>query len=343
MLTSTGDSASVRFTIIREQGAVVEITTNVPAINHFLALVRLNRSYATWLNYGHDLKLFFSVIRKPPHLIDRHDCVAFMQQQRQAGRADTTINRRLAAVSSLFNELCLLDAHQFRQNPVSPLHHQLKRPYQQTQSLYLRQPERIPDIVPEDALQRFLAALPTSRDRALVLLMCSSCLRVSEVVAIRFEHIECSRRSVFIPAGKGGRSRTTYMDSTTFAVLNRYLDTERRDRFPEVDFVFVALKGPARGHPLTVNAVQHLIRYYAHKCALPQLHPHLFRHTGITLLLQHHMPEPALRTLVGHKNAHSLEPYTHLSDTFVQTEFEQAAAAFSLPRWFDQLSEEDLQ
>src|SRR2546430_750576 len=80
-----------------------------------------------------------------------------------------------------------------------------------------------------------------------------SCLRISEAVAIRFQDIECSHRSIHIANGKGSQPRTVYMDRFTFAALNKYLDEERRDLFPEVDEIFVAFKGVARGRPLTEN------------------------------------------------------------------------------------------
>jgi integrase/recombinase XerD len=161
-----------------------------------------------------------------------------------------------------------------------------------------------------------------------MLLMWMSCLRISEVVAIRFEDIECSNRSIEIQHGKGGHSRIVFMDRYTFASLNKYLDDERRDLFPEVDEIFVAFKGPARGHPLSVNALQHAIHYYAKQFGL-SLHAHLFRHTGITQLVLQKMSEPAIRKLVGHKHANSLTPYLHLGDAFVETEFNKAQAVFS--------------
>ena len=165
-----------------------------------------------------------------------------------------------------------------------------------------------------------------------MLLMWISCLRISEVVAIRFSDIECSRRSIRLPVTKGRNPRMVFMDQHTFGALNRYLDDERGRLFPDVDAVFVAFKGPARGRPLTVNAVQKLIDYYATQCDLPYLHAHLFRHTGITQLVQHHMAEPAIRQLVGHRSPESLLPYLHLGDDFVAAEFEQAQAAFELTR-----------
>jgi integrase len=125
------------------------------------------------------------------------------------------------------------------------------------------------------------------------------------------------------------------MDQLTFAALNRYLDDERGALFPDVDQVFVAFKGKARGRPLSVNAVQKMIRYYAEKRGLSHLHAHLFRHTGITQLVQQGMPEPAIRDMVGHRSPDSLSPYLHLCDEYVQAEFERAQMALDNPLYDD--------
>jgi len=328
----------VQFTFVRHEGRITEIGTNHPALTHFLELIRLNRAYNTWLNYGHDLKLFFQVIGKPPEGVTRSDCLTFMKQQAQAGCSGATINRRLAAVSSLFNELQLLDPENYPQNPVSP-HASKPGSHQTSYSLYRKQAQRVPDIIAEADLRTFMSALPTWRDRTLVLLMGISCLRISEAVAIRFQEIECSRRSIWLPKTKGDNPRTVFMDDLTFAALNRYLDEERGQLFPEEDHIFVAFKGKARGRPLSVNAVQKMVRYYVEQCHLPKLHAHLLRHTGITQLIQHGMPEPAIRQLVGHRHPNSLLPYLHLCDHFVETEFEQAQASLTFGSGFNLLPE----
>jgi integrase/recombinase XerD len=233
--------------------------------------------------------------------------------------------------SSLFSELHLLDSKALPTNPVYPLQRD-RATRRRSQSLYRKQPDRVPDIIAESDLQAFFEVLPTWRDRTLILLMWISCLRISEAVSIGFGDIECSNRSIHIRRGKGNLARTVYMDRYTFASLNTYLDEERRDLFPDVDEIFVALKGTARGQALSVNALQHAINYYAKRCGLA-LHAHLFRHTGISHLIQQGMSEPAIRKLVGHRNAQSLEPYLHLSDRFVETEFEKAQPALLTQRW----------
>ena len=318
----------VHFTFVRQHGQLTDCTTTSPEVNHFLDVIRLSRAYHTWVNYAHDLKVFFDVIPKAPMAIDRRDCLAFMKHQQQAGLSDATINRRLAALSALFHELQLLDPVGSVPNPIAPRPDGRRRP-EPSQSLYRRQPQRLPDIIADEHLRSLFAALPTWRDRTLVLLMWISCLRVSEAVALRFEDIECSRRSLRIVTPKGGHPRVVFMDRFTFEALNRYLDAERGQLFPDEPSLFIALKGQARGRPLSINAVQKLLRYYARKTGLPHLHPHLFRHTGITQLVQQHMPEPAIRQLVGHHRPESLLPYLHLGDDFVATEFERAQAALN--------------
>lgn len=330
MTTEAGKEERVRFTFTYERGKLVDCTTTSSLINHFLDVVRLSRAHNTWASYAHDLKAFCEVIPGSPEVVTRQDCLVFMKQQHQAGLSDATINRRLATLSSLFKELELLGV--VSHNPVQP-GRAGPRPHRHSQSLYRRQAKRLPGTIVESDLQRFFSALPTWRDRTLVLLMWMSCLRVGEAVAIRFEDIECGRRSISIRAPKGGQPRLVFMEPLTFAALNRYLDEERRELFPEVPEVFTAFKGKTRGQSLSVNAVQKLVKYYAQRCGLPTLHPHLFRHTGITQLVQQKMAEPALRQFVGHRHPDSLVPYLHLGDDFVETEFEQARQALGSTNW----------
>jgi integrase/recombinase XerD len=326
MSTNISAEPAVRFTIERERNRVVKVTSNSPLVDHFLDLIQTTRAHNTWVNYAHDLKVFFQMIPKTPEMITRADCLSFIKQQSQEGYADATVNRRLATISSLFNELCLLLPDQFPVNLIHPQTRQrsFRRNYQ---SLYRRQAQRIPRVFSKDELRTFFGALPTWRDRTLMLLMWISCLRISEAVSIRFEDLECSSRRIHIPISKAQQSRMVFMDAATFSILNRYLDEERQNYFPEVAQIFVAFKGRARGAPLTVNAVQKMIRYYAKKCGLMDVHAHRFRHTGITHLVEQGMSEPAIRSMVGHRSPDSLMPYLHLSDEFVALEFEKAQSA----------------
>jgi site-specific recombinase XerD len=338
MADKSVDCPGVRFTVVRAGGKIVEVQTTSPEINHFLRLLKLSRAHNTWLNYALDLKLFFGVVQVPPEEVRRPECLTFIEQQDREGRADATINRRLAAVSSLFDELHLLDPERFPHNPVYPFQrsrHERRR----RSSLYRKQPERIPDVLATEQLQTLFSSVHTWRDRTLMLLMWVSCLRISEALAITFDDIECSNHSIYIRASKGGHPRTVYMDALTLEALNRYLDHERRDLVPQEPHIFVALKGRARGQPLSTNSVQKLLAYHAQRRHLDTFHAHLLRHTGITQLIQAGMSEPAVRKLVGHRHPASLEPYLHLNDAFVAEEFATAQQGLDLTSYRALLTE----
>ena len=323
MADEPAHSPAILFTVVRAGGKIVDVQSTSPEINHFLRVLKLTRAHNTWLNYALDLKLFFRIVQVPPHNVGRAECLTFIEHQIREGRADATINRRLAAVSSLFDELHLLDPELFPHNPVYPFRrsrHERRR----RASLYRKQPQRIPDVLATEQLQTLFRSVHTWRDRTLILLMWVSCLRISEALAIQFDDIECSDRSIHIRTGKGGHPRTVYMDALTLEALNRYLDHERRGLASEESHIFVALKGRARGQPLSVNSVQKLLVYHAKRGHLDAFHVHRLRHTGSTQLIQAGMAEPAVRKLVGHHHPASLEPYLHLNDEFVADEFATA-------------------
>lgn len=338
MADKPADFPDVRFTVVRVGGQIVDVQTTSPEINHFLRLLKLSRAHNTWLSYALDLKLFFSIVQVLPEQVGRPECLTFVEQQDREGRADATINRRLAAVSALFDELHLLDPERFPHNPVYPFqrsrHHRCRRA-----SLYRKQRQRVPDVVATEHLQTLFAAVRTWRDRTLILLMWVSCLRISEALAIQFGDIECSKRSIQIRAGKGGHPRIVYMDALTLEALNRYLDQERAELVPDEPHVFVALKGRARGQPLSVNSLQKLLVYHAKRGHLDAFHAHLLRHTGISQLVQAGMAEAVVRSLVGHRHPASLLPYLHLNDAYVAEEFAAAQRGLDMDAYRALLTE----
>src|SRR6266699_5891977 len=109
----------IQITIEYSQSEMVAVSTNSALIDHFLCKVKMSQSKHTWINYAHDLKVFFQTVQQPLEAIDRKTCVRFMEAQNRAGLSGLTINRRLAAISSLFMELNLLHPTQFSLNPVA--------------------------------------------------------------------------------------------------------------------------------------------------------------------------------------------------------------------------------
>ncbi|MFC1878306.1 site-specific integrase [Chloroflexota bacterium] len=109
-------------------------------------LHRRNPDARTWRDYSYDLRQFVALVGdQPPETITFHDIDDFIYHQRARGFKPTTVNRRLAAISSLYAFLSDDDPNLVC--PVMPHRH------------HLREPQRLPRPAKEDHLQRFFAVI----------------------------------------------------------------------------------------------------------------------------------------------------------------------------------------
>ena len=85
-MTATPDGTGpVQFTIVRERGHIVDVVTDSTGLNHFLRVLRLSRSYHTWVNYAHDPVLrSMRIFRRGPH----DNIVQRVSKQRGRSRAE---------------------------------------------------------------------------------------------------------------------------------------------------------------------------------------------------------------------------------------------------------------
>ena len=104
-----------------------------------------------------------------------------------------------------------------------------------------------------------MGVLRTDRDRAMVLAMVLGGLRRCEVLGLRLGDIQVPERSLFIAEGKGGHQRVIPISNTFFAAVGDYLHNERPST-SKTDRVFVTLKGPHRGEPMTADGVDKILQ-----------------------------------------------------------------------------------
>jgi site-specific recombinase XerD len=216
-----------------------------------------------------DLRVFFTVVAKPPEQVRPADVLAFITAQR-TGRAGehgvlqpvglgsepggvsaATVRRRLSIVSGFF---AFLQARgDVGANPVPrglPTRRQRSRPPQGVPLVRLTR--QLPRILSPAEVDALTAALRTHRDRAMVAAMVLGGLRRCEVLGLRLEDLHAAERRVFIAEGKGGRQRLIPVSGRFFAAVAAYLDAERPPS-ARTDRVFVVLKGPHRGQPLSAK------------------------------------------------------------------------------------------
>jgi site-specific recombinase XerD len=136
---------------------------------------------------------------------------------------------------------------------------------------------------------------------------------------------------VFIVDGKGGRQRLIPMSKRFFATLGRYLDRERPTE-ATTDRVFVVLKGPRRGEPLSPGGLAEILGGARQRAGLAHATCHELRHTCLTRLREAGMSLEALQAQAGHASMETTRVYLHLADDWLAAEYRKAAEAIEAQR-----------
>lgn len=325
--------------LIRSRGPAgqVIVRLGLPLIDDYLEFLEGRCRPNTVLAAAYDLRVFFAVVDKPAVQVRPADVLGFITAQRTgrgtaagvqlveeaSGVATSTVARRLSIVSGFFAYLVArgdIDA-----NPVPrglPTRRERSRPGQGVP--LTRRTRRLPQILTPAEVDALSMALRTHRDRAMVAAMVFGGLRRCEVLGLRLEDLRVAERRVFIADGKGGHQRLVPVSSRFFAAVAAYLDTER-PADADTDRVFVVLKGPTRGRPLSVRGLDEVLAGARRRAGLAQATCHELRHTCLTRLREAGMALEAVQAQAGHASIESTRIYLHLADDWLAAQYRKAA------------------
>jgi len=323
------------------EGGIEIITLGHPLLDDYLAFVAARARTNTWLAVAYDLKVFFEAVGKEPAAVRRADVFAFLAAQRaprhgetvvrlddgEAGLAARTIARRLSSVAGLFAYLAAREDSGVRANPV-PRGLASRRPGRRGRGgvPLVRTPRTLPRVLAPAEVDALLAALRTARDRAMVLAMLLGGLRRCEVLGLQLADVNAGERRLFIAEGKGGRQRIVPVSPRFFAALGDYLDGER-PAGAATGKVFVVLKGPRRGRPLTAAGLDEILDGARARAGLARATCHMLRHTCFTRLREAGMALEAIQAQAGHASIESTRIYLHLANGWLAGEYLRAAEA----------------
>jgi len=319
----------------------VEVRLGHDLLDDYLRFVSARCRPNSVLAAGYDLKVFFTVVEKDPLKVTIDDVLEFITAQRrpahggnvvrlddgERGLSARTIARRLATLSGLYGYLSARNLVTTSPVPTGlsvrvPTSRQ--RPRRATP--LIRTPRTLPRILDAAGGADFLAALRTHRDRAMILAMLLGGLRRCEVLGLRLGDVELADRRVRITEGKGGHHRIVPIAPGFFTALAAYLDAERPADAATAS-VFVVLKGPRRGQPLSAAGVDEIIRGARGRAQIGHLTCHMLRHTCLTRLREAGMALEAVQAQAGHQNIESTRIYLHLSNTWLADQYHQAITA----------------
>jgi integrase/recombinase XerD len=306
-----------------------------PLLDSYLAFVAGRCRPNTLRAVAHDLKTFFAVVPKAPADVAAADVFDFVAHQRgdrtvvrisdrESGLSARTIARRLSTVSGLYAYLLARGDCGVRTNPVPRGLSTRHRGGRRQQVPLVRVPRTLPKVLSPEEVRALLGVLRTDRDRAMVYAMVLGGLRRCEVLGLRLCDIRVPERSLYIAEGKGGHHRVVPISAMFLAAVGDYLRGERP--WAGSDRVFVTLKGPTRGEPMTADGVDQVLRGAYRRAGLRQITCHQLRHTCLTRLREAGMALEAVQAQAGHASIESTRIYLHLCDDWLADEYRQAAA-----------------
>jgi site-specific recombinase XerD len=246
---------------------------------------------------------------------------------RESGLAARTIARRISSISGFYGYLLARGDTEVTANPV-PRGLQTRRQggtHKSRSVPLVRVPRTLPRILDPADADRLLRALRTDRDRAMVLAMLLGGLRRCEVLGLRLEDVLVGDRRLRIVAGKGGHHRVVPVSDRFFEAVGDYLRNERPKDAPTVQ-LFVALKGPRRGRPLSAEGVDEILGAAKVRAGLEHATCYELRHTCLTRLREAGMALEAVQAQAGHRSIESTRIYLHLSNDWLAGEYHRAVA-----------------
>jgi len=254
------------------------------------------------------------------------DYVRFQSSLEPAPSA-STINDRVAcadrAIRNEFPDAPCQAAPGFQQVYLHRRPLGLGRPRFEISRLRVREPKLAIVPLSVDEVARFWSSFRNARDLAIVGLMLMHGLRSAEVLALHLHDVLLSEGQLRV-RGKGNKLRFPPLAPETTQLIEHYLRLERPD--PCSAALFVVLKGPARGQPMTPAGLRSLFRHHRRTTGIQLANPHRFRHTFASDMVRAGISLPALMQLMGHADIQTTLHYVKVSPQDVYLQYARAAA-----------------
>ena len=267
---------------------ITEKSTEVQAVDEswhqelgaFLVRKRVEgRSEGTIDQYHQHLSRMLQYINKPVKEITEADLFLYIEMyKKQRSVSNVYLNNIRLVCSSFFN--WLNNKGYIGKNPAAGLdpikvEKRIKKPLSDTELEILRRKCRI------------------ERDIALIECLYSTGVRVSELVSLNKNDIDFDNMKMVV-YGKGAKERETYLTASACMHLKDYLDS----RTDNDGALFVSLKAPHER--LTVSGVEEILRKLGRRTGISKVHPHRFRRTMATNILNKGMPIEEVKEILGH-------------------------------------------
>ena len=270
-------------------------------IDSFLSHLEVVRHLSphTISSYRRDLDSFFTFLKEKNDSweeVQDHQVRGFVAQERRRGLSARSIQRALSSIRSFFNYL--LDEEVVETNPAA----NISSP---------KSAQLLPKALDTDLVKRLLDFKPQGdieiRDKAMVELLYSSGLRLSELCSLNMDSISVKERSCRV-VGKGNKTRDLPVGEKAIQSLRDWLLVRENISSDANKALFLNKNGKR----ISTRSVQLRLERLSKKRGLPMVNPHMLRHSFASHILESSGDLRAVQEMLGHSDIGTTQIYTKL-------------------------------
>lgn len=238
----------------------------------------------------------------------------YMAQLAAHSYSKSTAARKLATLRSFYK--FLVKRHGLSGNPAMAI----KTP---------KQEKRLPKFLEYEQVQKLLNAPPTNtwlgaRDRAMMEVLYSTGMRVSELVALNIDDVDFLGEVIHV-RGKGKKERICPIGTTALQSIQRYLEFRNRKISADPAFDSKVLFANKHGKRLSTRSVRRKMDKYLIQAGLdPAISPHTLRHSFATHMLNNGADLRSVQELLGHQSISTTQIYTHITTQRIKQQYQNA-------------------
>lgn len=283
---------------------VVRDGTAEGLLNKFIATKRIEgKAESTVEYYRQQLTMFLHNIGKLLPEITTFDLRFYLSAYKEKRKvSNRTLDNIRKCLSTFFSWLA--DEEFIRRNPC----HGLKN---------IKYRKERKKAFSAEEMEKLKSACDNYRDLALVGFLYATGCRVSEVVSINIEDIDFDRKEIAV-IGKGDKERTVYLTDVSVMYLRLYLEG-RKDNNP-------ALFTGRGNRRLKKNGIEAALKRIGKQAGVPNVHPHRFRRTLATFLIDHGATLQDVQMILGHEDIRTTQVYVFTNQRNVKSAYERCAA-----------------
>lgn len=166
---------------------------------------------------------------------------------------------------------------------------------------------RIPTVLSKDEVRRFIDSLHNSKSKLMISMMYACGFRVSELTNLKVDDLNFNEKMGHVRQAKGKKDRIFNIPSFIFDDLKKQAEEQKN---AGKEFLFSGPKGK-----LSSRNIQKIVKKAAIKAVITkEIHPHTFRHSFATHLLENGVDIRIIQVLLGHQDLNTTQQYAHVSN-----------------------------